>query len=108
MEKENKREYSKLVRGKIMLGFSIKRFFITLGLSIGVWVISNLIQLFNTNNWPGGFLLTSDACTVTGYPIAMCLSEAQRPLILIVYLINIAFWFWVIHFFLNFFFRKRS
>lgn len=74
----------------------MKRFFVTLGISIGVWVITNFIQLFNSSGWTAGFLL-SGSCTVTGYPIALCLAGYEKAKIFLVYFINITFWFWVIH-----------
>ena len=82
-----------------MWGFSKKRFFVTLGLSVVVWVITNFIQLFNSSYWPEGFSLLGNSCTVTGYPIAICLAGYEKSKILLTYLLNITFWFWVIHLF---------
>lgn len=84
-----------------MLGFSRKRFFITLGLSVGMWVITALIQAYVTfSKYLGTF---SSGCQVTGYPIDVCvLMGPDVPAILII-LINIFFWFWIIHLFWNFF-----
>ena len=89
-----------------MMGFSKKRFFITLGLSIGVWVVSNFIQLLNANYWPQGFSLLGSSCTVTGYPIALCLPPYDRIKILLIYLANITVWFWVIHLFWTWFDKR--
>ena len=91
-----------------MFGFSKKRFFVTLGLSVVVWVISNFIQLFNANYWPQGFSLLGNSCTVTGYPIALCLSAHEKIKILPVYLANIIIWFWVIHLFWGWFQKGRN
>lgn len=93
---------------EVMFGFSKKRFFITLGLSILVWVITNFIQLFNSSDWPAGFSLLGGSCTVTGYPIAACLPEYEKLKIIGIYLINIFFWFWVIHLFWGWFDKRRS
>ncbi len=82
-----------------MWGFSKKRFFITLGLSVVVWVVTNFIQLFNSTYWPAGFSLLGGSCTVTGYPVALCLASYEKAKILLICIINIAFWFWVIHLF---------
>lgn len=88
-----------------MLGFSWKRFFITLGVSVAVWVITALIQVYVTfSQYLGTF---SSGCQVTGYPIDVCaLRGPDVPAILII-LINIFFWFWVLHLVWNFF-QKRG
>lgn len=80
-----------------MWGFSKKRFLVTLGLSILVWAVTNFIQLFNSNYWPS-FSLLGGSCTVTGYPVAFCLASYEKVKILFVYLINISFWFLMLHF----------
>ena len=90
-----------------MLGFSKKRFFITLGLSILIWIISNFVQLFNPEYWPAGFSLLGGSCTVTGYPIALCLPGYEIIKILAVYIVDIMFWFFIIHLFWNWF-EKRG
>lgn len=90
-----------------MLGFSKKRFLVTLGLSVGVWLVTNFIQLLNSNDWPVGFSLLGGSCTVTGYPVALCLASYEKTKILLVYLVNIIFWFWVIHLFWKWF-EKRT
>lgn len=90
-----------------MGSFSKKRFLITLGLSVGVWVVSNFLQLFNLGYWPTGFSLLGGSCTVTGYPFATCLPDYQKPQILIFYILNIFFWFWVIHLLWGFFGKGR-
>lgn len=88
-----------------MLGFSWKRFLVTLGLSTGVWVITALIQAYITfGKYLGTF---SSGCQVTGYPIDVCaLRGPDVPAVLIIF-INIFFWFWVLHFVWSFF-QKRS
>lgn len=72
-----------------MWTFSKKRFFLTLGLSIIIWIISNFIQLLDNNYWSGGFSLLGNLCTLTGYPIALCLSHHKILKILGVYILNI-------------------
>lgn len=83
-----------------MLGFSWKRFFVTLGLSVGVWLITVLIQAYVTfSKYLGTF---SSGCQVTGYPIDVCaLRGPDVPAILVIF-INIFIWFWVIHLFMRF------
>lgn len=78
-----------------MLGFTKKRFFITLGLAVGIWFISGVIQVLISPT-PSSFLGYS--CTVTGYPLAKCLSHYKNIEIFSYYLINILFWFFLIHF----------
>lgn len=90
-----------------MVNFSKKRFLITLGLSVGVWVITNFIQLFNFGYWPLSFSLLGESCTVTGYPFAACLPDHQKFQILTLYLVNIFFWFWVVHLVWGFFGEGR-
>lgn len=84
-----------------------KRFFVTLGFAVGVWVITNFLQLLNSNDWPLGFSLLGGSCTVTGYPVALCLSAYEKIKIILVFLINISFWFLIIHLFWNWF-EKRG
>ncbi|MBI2600090.1 hypothetical protein HYW43_04215 [Candidatus Daviesbacteria bacterium] len=108
MEKEKRMEYCDTKGEKYVFGFNKKRFFITLGLSILIWVITNFIQLFSPNYWPAGFSLLGGSCTVTGYPIALCLAEYEKAKIFLVYLANITFWFWVIHLFWNWFEKGRN
>ncbi len=90
-----------------MFKFTKKRFFITLGLSVAIWATTNFIQLFNSSYWPTGFSLLGSSCTVTGYPIALCLAGYEKVKILLIYLVNITFWFLVINFVGNWF-RKRT
>lgn len=77
-----------------MFKFSKKRFFITLGLSIGVWLISIFVQgitlyavKFN--------LFSGSACEITGFPLARCIYNGTQ--IAILQLINIFIWFLVIN-----------
>ncbi|EKD85151.1 MAG: hypothetical protein ACD_38C00075G0003 [uncultured bacterium] len=91
-----------------MFGFSRKRFLVTLGLSVLIWIVSNFIQLLNSNHWPAGFSLLGGSCTVTGYPFAFCLAGYEKVKILLIYLVNIAFWFWVLHFLWKWFNKGKS
>lgn len=91
---------------KNMWGFSKKRFLITLVLSIVVWSISVVIQLFSTfSRYIGTF---STGCQVTGYPIDLCELQSQKTPALLVIIVNITFWFWVIHLFWGWFGKKKS
>ena len=88
-----------------MWGFSKKRFFITLGLSIFIWFMGSVYQAFATfGKYIGTF---SSGCQVTGYPIDICeVGVINIPSVLVI-IFNIAFWFWLIHFFWNIFSRKK-
>ncbi len=82
-----------------MMGFSKKRFLVTLGLSILLWVISMVAQsLFKGNNVNYGFFIFAKSCEVTGYPLARCVPDYDKGQIYFTYLINLVFWCWVLHF----------
>ncbi len=90
-----------------MWGFSKKRFFITLGLSVVVWLVSIMVQFFlKGDNVKYGFFIFSKSCEVTGYPLARCIPDYDKGQIYLSYLINIFFWFWVIHLLLGKWFKK--
>lgn len=81
-----------------MMGFSKKRFFIILGLSVLIWVISMVLQsFFKGDNVNYGFFIFGKSCEVTGYPFARCIPDYDKLAIYLTYLINLFFWFWVIH-----------
>ena len=86
---------------------NIKRFFITLGLSVLIWLISVFLQALLSLNT--SFNLFGSACTITGFPIATCIYErkGQVPASVIA-LTNIAFWFWVLHFSWKWFNKGKS
>ncbi len=91
-----------------MWGFSKKRFLITLGISVGLWIISVIVQfLFKSDNVQYGFFIFAKSCEVTGYPIARCIPYYDKGQIYFTYVINILSWFFVIHLFWNWF-DKRS
>ncbi len=89
-----------------MLGFSKKRFLVTLGLSVVVWLVSAVIQAYITfGQYLGTF---SSGCQVTGYPIDVCsLRGPNIPAILVIFL-NIFIWFWGIHLFWGWFQKRES
>jgi len=87
-----------------MWGFSVKRFLITLGLSVGVWLISVVVQAFMEAPKYIAFF-TQSKCSATGFPITDCIKGIPEVFI---YLINITFWFWVIHLFSSFLFRSKD
>lgn len=89
-----------------MLGFSWKRFLITLGLSIGVWLVSGFIQAL-TNKGEFGSYVFGVSCELTGYPIALCVSSNDKIRFSLVVIANVMLWFWVLHFVWSFF-QKRS
>lgn len=86
-----------------MWGFSKKKFFITLGLSTLIWIISAIIQAFIEAPKYIAFF-TQSKCSATGYPITECVQNIPE---IFIYLINITFWFWAIHLFWGFFNKKR-
>lgn len=87
------------------MGFSKKRFFITLGLSVVVWYGSVLVQGISGYNAPFNIPFSGSICKVTGFPIATCLDGRS---VWVVNAINMLFWFWVIHLFWNWFEKRRS
>lgn len=88
-----------------MLGFTKKRFFVTLGLSVAVWLITAIFQAFGTF---GKYVsMFSSGCQVTGYPVDVCMIEGPNIPPIVVIIVNILFWFWGIHFFWSFF-KGRS
>lgn len=89
-----------------MFGFSKKRFFITLGLSILIWGLSAVIQAYITfAKYLGTF---SSGCQVTGYPIDVCTLRGPNVPAFWIILLNIAIWFWVIHLFWGWFDKRKS
>lgn len=83
----------------------MKRFLVTLGVSVGVWVVTVLIQAYVTfSKYLGTF---SSGCQVTGYPIDVCTLRGPDVPAILVILFNIFFWFWVLHFAWNLF-QKRG
>lgn len=90
-----------------MWGFSKKRFFITLGLSVGVWVISIVVQAATL--YKVTFSLLGSSCQLTGFPIAECLrgEPGQLPF-WVIHLLNITFWFWVIHLLWSWFEKRKK
>lgn len=79
----------------------MKRFFVTLGLSVVVWVLSLVIQGYLTfARYIGTF---STGCQATGYPIDSCMIAGPYIPPIVAMLINIFFWFWVIHLFWKWF-----
>lgn len=90
-----------------MLGFSKKRFLLTLGLSILIWYVSVVIQGITGVNAPFGILGSGNVCNLTGFPVAQCIYSSSLGMsVWVINLINIVIWFWVIHFFWNLFARK--
>ncbi len=91
-----------------MLGFSKKRFLVTLGLSVLVWYLTVIIQGISGFNAPFNMLFTSSICKMTGFPIAECISSGPGEIsVWLINVVNILFWFWVIHLFWGWF-QKRG
>ena len=92
---------------KNMWGFSKKRFFVTLGLSIIIWLVSIIVQGLTLHNVT--FSLLGSSCQLTGFPIALCMSGSLGEIpFWVVHIINIFFWFWVIHLFWGWFEKRQS
>lgn len=88
-----------------MFGFSKKRFFITLGLSVVVWGASGVLQgLLGFSN----YFTVFHSCSLTGYPIALCVSSNDQAKVILVSVVNIILWFWVMHFIWGWFEKRRS
>lgn len=74
----------------------MKRFLITLGASVVVWLATATIQAYFTfAQYIGTF---SSGCQVTGYPLDVCALRGPNIPAILVILLNITFWFWVLHF----------
>lgn len=80
------------------MGFSRKRFLVTLGLSILIVLSTSYFgQLYDREDWKLNWLSLS-SCAITGYPLKICLYSPRQGLLISILLINIAFWFLVINF----------
>lgn len=88
-----------------MFSFTKKRFITTLVLSSVIWYTSVLIQGFTGFNAPYNMLFTSSTCKLTGFPIADCRYSTS---VWLINLINIIFWFWVVHLFWGWFEKGKS
>ncbi len=82
----------------------MKRFLITLGLSISVWLVSGLVQAVTGFS---SYFTVFHKCSLTGYPIALCISSNDQIKVVLVSVANIIIWFWVIHLFWSWF-KKRG
>ncbi len=100
MEKVLRKGYA-----KNMLGFSKKRFFITLSLSILIWLVSVFLQgiMFYKVRLN---LFSASSCEITGFPIADCVYDNTKAGL--IQLVNIFFWFWGVHLFWGWFDKRKS
>lgn len=90
-----------------MWGINKKKFLITLVFSIVIWFISVLIQGFTGFN--AILSIFGPSCQLTGFPIATCLFNGPGQFSgWMLSLLNIFFWFWVIHLFWGWFSKPRS
>lgn len=90
-----------------MLGFSKKRFLVTLGLSVVVWLVTIVIQ--GMTLYKVTFSLLGSSCQLTGFPIADCISSGSGTIpFWVIHLINVLFWFFIIHLFWGWFSKKGS
>ncbi len=88
-----------------MMGFSKKRFLVTLGLSILVWVISGILQAVTGFS---NYFTIFHSCSLTGYPIALCISSNDSMKANLISLVNIVIWFWVLHFSWKWFEKRNN
>lgn len=86
-----------------MFRFSKKRFFITLGISVLIWVITVVIQAFLEAPKYVALFMQSQ-CSATGYPFSFCSSRTPE---FVIYFFNIFFWFWIVHLSWGFFKRPN-
>lgn len=103
MEKDIREEYA-----GSMWGFSWKRFFVTLGVAVGVWVVSGIVQLIIQEDTVSGLFSFGGSCEITGYPIALCISSNNQMKFILISITNIILWFWVIHLFWNWFEKRHN
>ncbi len=81
-----------------MWGFDRKRFLITLGLSILVWVVTVSIEFFVGNERVSyGMFIFAKSCDLTGYPFAKCIPSYNFGKLYLFYFLNISFWFLVVN-----------
>lgn len=86
----------------------MRRFFIILGISVFVLLVSGILQLVFQQDKTFGFFSFGGSCEITGYPIALCLSSNNQVKIYVTYIINILFWFWLIDLLWNWFNKSRK
>lgn len=91
-----------------MLGLSKKEFFIILGLSVGVWVITIPVQIFTGADIKYD-LLSGNGCQLTGYPIAKCIypNETSIPFWMW-HALNVIVWFLVLNLLWRIFKKRKS
>lgn len=87
-----------------MVKFSKKRFFITLGLSVGVWFLSGFIQALTGFS---DYFTVFHKCSLTGYPIALCVPSNDQMKTVLISGINVFIWFLIIHFIGGLFSKRR-
>lgn len=91
-----------------MWDLSWKKVLITLGLSVVIWYMSVVIQGITSFNAPYNTLFTASSCKMTGFPIVKCISPGPGEIsIWLINMINIFFWFWVIHLFWGWFNKQK-
>lgn len=87
------------------MGFSKKRFLVTLGLSILIWIISLFIQGITLYKIKFS-LFSASSCEITGFPIVNCIYDGSKATL--IQLINIFIWFWVLHFVWKWFEKRNN
>ena len=88
-----------------MFGFSDKRFLVAVGLSVGIWYASVIVQGLIGYNAPFNLLATASTCKLTGFPVATFKYDNSY---LAIDLVNLVFWFLVVHLFISFILMRKS
>lgn len=88
-----------------MWGFSWKRFFVTLGLSVGIWMVSMMVQGITGFS---DYFNVFGKCSLTGYPIPLCIQSNNQFKMALISLLNITIWFWIIHLFWGWFEKRQE
>ncbi len=86
----------------------MKRFFVTLGLSILIWLVSGIAQLILQQDRTLGFFSFGGSCVITGYPIALCISSNDQTKFILISVVNVMLWFWVLHFVWKWFDKRNN
>ncbi len=77
-----------------------KEFVVIFIVSVIVWLLSAVLQSYNEVFLSGkiAYSFFGSSCSVTGYPIALCINEFDNSRFMY-YVLNITLWFLIITFF---------
>ena len=71
-----------------------KRFFVTLGMSIFIWLVTCVLEVYGS--FARNVATFTTGCQTTGYPINLCHFEMFRPVPIVLIVFNIIFWFFMV------------